>query len=67
LGVGRFVSSLIGTSFIPHLGHSPGTSLTTSGCIGQLYFSADEAARVGAFANNASAVIISKIVLFIGS
>ena len=26
------------TRFMPHLGHFPGLSETTSGCIGQVYF-----------------------------
>src|SRR2546423_4757611 len=44
LDVGRFLSSLFtGTSVIPHFGHSPGASITTSGCIGQVYFWPSEA------------------------
>src|SRR3954454_15805633 len=39
LGVRRFLaSSFTGTSVIPHLGHCPGASITTSECIGQVYF-----------------------------
>src|SRR5438477_12720349 len=39
LGVGRFLPSVfMGTSVIPHFGHCPGASITTSGCIGQVYF-----------------------------
>jgi hypothetical protein len=56
-----------GSSFIPHFGQLPGVSITTSECIGQTYFPADDSASAGAFANNASAVIINKIVLFMGS
>jgi hypothetical protein len=66
LGVGRFLSCA-GSSFIPHLGQLPGASLTTSECIGQTYFPADDSANASAFAKKASAVIISKIVLFMGS
>ena len=32
-----FFASFFSTSFMPHLGHFPGVSLTTSGCIGQVY------------------------------
>src|SRR3954451_20443785 len=28
----------IGTSAMPHFGHEPGPTCTTSGCIGQVYF-----------------------------
>src|SRR4051812_45404958 len=38
LGVGRFLSFFTGCNVIPHFGHSPGASITTSGCIGQVYF-----------------------------
>src|SRR5437868_5332062 len=38
LGVGRFFSSFRGTSVIPHFGHFPGASITTSGCMTQVYF-----------------------------
>src|SRR3546814_19586697 len=30
--------TVIGSSAIPHFGHSPGSSCTTSGCIGQVYW-----------------------------
>ena len=32
-----FFASFFSTSFMPHLGHFPGASFTTSGCIGQVY------------------------------
>jgi len=32
------VDDFIGTSFMPHFGHLPGLSRTTSGCITQVYF-----------------------------
>src|SRR5205085_3758384 len=38
LGVGRFFPSFTGTSVIPHFGHFPGASITTSGCMTQVYF-----------------------------
>src|SRR5947199_3112353 len=50
-----------GTRVIPHFGHFPGASITTSGCIGQVYFC--EAAF--AFAISAIAAAINKIGLFI--
>src|SRR5947209_6364048 len=50
-----------GTRVIPHFGHFPGASITTSGCIGQVYFC--EAAL--AFAISAIAAAINKIGLFI--
>ena len=37
LGVSGFLSPF-GSRFMPHLGHLPGLSCTTSGCIGQAYF-----------------------------
>jgi hypothetical protein len=60
---------LTGTSFIPHFGHSPGLSDTTSGCIGQVYFSArgagdGEAAMIGGcrvWANRVPALIVTSI------
>ena len=36
--VSFFRASLFGTNSIPHLGHLPGLSETTSGCITQVYF-----------------------------
>jgi hypothetical protein len=37
LGVSGFLSPF-GSRFMPHLGHLPGLSCTTSACIGQVYF-----------------------------
>jgi len=48
---------IMGSSAIPHLGHAPGRSCTTSGCIGQVYFApggADALAGGLALAMNAS-------------
>jgi len=39
--------SVLGTSFIPHFGQLPGWSITTSGCITQVYFCDGEAERDG--------------------
>ena len=36
--LGVFSSSFSGTSVIPHFGHFPGASITTSGCMTQVYF-----------------------------
>jgi hypothetical protein len=39
IGILSFIAAgFIGTIVIPHLGHFPGVSEITSGCIGQVYF-----------------------------
>jgi hypothetical protein len=66
LDVGRFFSSFIGTSFIPHFGHVPGASVTTSGCITQVYFcTAGSAVTRVAPTVAIAATIINKNSLFI--
>src|SRR5262245_54027133 len=41
---------MVGSSAMPHSGHAPGFSLSTSGCIGQVYFAPAGTIRGRAFA-----------------
>src|SRR6478672_944103 len=65
LGVGRFLSAFKGTSGIPHFGQSPGASITTSGCIRQVYFCAVDSATAFFDAITANAVIVTRKSFFI--
>src|SRR2546423_9286060 len=61
LDVGRFLSSdFIGTSGIPHFGQLPGASITTSGCMMQVYFRAGDSAMSCVGASRARVVSINK-------
>src|SRR3954470_20100281 len=65
LGVGRFLSFFTGTSGIPHFGQFPGASVTTSGCIRQVYFCGLVSAKTLSFPANAIAVSANKRNFFI--
>jgi hypothetical protein len=58
-------SAFTGTSVIPHFGHFPGASITTSGCIGQVYFCALDSAMTAVAPKIATRANINKISFFI--
>jgi hypothetical protein len=57
LVAGCFLSFSSGTNFIPHLGHLPGWTCTTSGCITQVYCMAS---AFGVCATSADVLVANK-------
>jgi len=55
---GCSLSFLTGTNSIPHFGHLPGWSCTTSGCITQVYW---VASGFGVCARSADVIVVTKI------
>src|SRR5437870_9293222 len=58
LDIRCFLSSVTGTNSIPHLGHLPGWSCTTPGCITQVYW---VTSGLGVCARSAEPIVTIKI------